>query len=122
MGLILAIYTNDAYQEVHLPQIDNADYDLWLRAKEYGIKKDLHLFMEVLEQQWRFKRSEQYEVLDARGSFRDKALVAGQILQIQAENKRTTLTTDEINFFKEFMKETGFLASNRNLKKEYAAA
>lgn len=85
MGLILAIYTNDAYQEVHLPQIDNADYDLWLRAKEYGIKKDLHLFMEVLEQQWRFKRSEQYEVLDARGSFRDKALVAGQILQIQAE-------------------------------------
>lgn len=44
------------------------------------------------------------------------------ILQIQAENKRTTLTTDEINFFKEFMKETGFLASNRNLKKEYAAA
>ena len=44
------------------------------------------------------------------------------ILQIQAENKRTTLTTDEINFFKEFMKETGFLASNRNLEKEYAAA
>ena len=35
MGLILAIYTNNAYQEVHLPSTDNADYDVWLRAKEY---------------------------------------------------------------------------------------
>ena len=48
MGLILAIYTNDAYQEVHLPLIDNADYDLLLRANAYGLRRDIHIFMDVL--------------------------------------------------------------------------
>ena len=84
MGLILAIYTNNAYQEVHLPSTDNADYDVWLRAKEYSIRKDLHLFMDVQDQQWRFKDSADYIVTWARGRFTG-ILEAGQILQIETK-------------------------------------
>lgn len=46
MGLILAIYTNNAYQEVHLPSTDNADYDVWLRAKNtVSVKICIFLWM-----------------------------------------------------------------------------
>lgn len=37
------------------------------------------------------------------------------IAQIQGDNKRTTLTKDEINFFKKFMNETGLRSGNQNL-------
>lgn len=89
MGLILAIYTNDAYQEVHLPLIDNADYDLLLRANAYGLRRDIHIFMDVLELQWRFKASSDYVVMHSRGEFRDTALEPGQILQIEAASGDT---------------------------------
>ena len=89
MGLILAIYTNDAYQEVHLPQIDNADYDLWLHARSYGIRQDIHIFMEVLDQQWRFRTSGDYAVMHAKGEFGDTPLKPGQILQIEAKSGDT---------------------------------
>ena len=89
MGLILAIYTNDAYQEVHLPAIDNADYDLWLHARSYGIRQDIHIFMEVLDQQWRFRTSGDYAVMYAKGEFGDTPLKPGQILQIEAKSGDT---------------------------------
>ena len=83
MGLILAIYTDDAYQEVHLPAIDNADYDLWLRARAYGIKQDIHVFMDVLDRQWRFKSAKEYMVLQSDCRVEETVLYPGQVLQIE---------------------------------------
>lgn len=62
MGYILAIYSNQAYQELHLPAIDNSDYTVTLGKGEYALREEVNLLLEVLEGIWSIRPSAQYRV------------------------------------------------------------
>ena len=62
MSLLLAIYTEAAHEEVLLPAINNADFRIDLDAKKFRIPKKLSLELEILDGEWRFKKSGHYTV------------------------------------------------------------
>ena len=55
MNYILAIYSKEAFKEYILPSIDNADYEVTLRSKDFYLQDDITLHMEVFTEQWSIK-------------------------------------------------------------------
>ena len=82
MNFVLTIYTVRAYREVFLPELDNSDYDLYLRASEYDLGDDVLLPMEVIEGHWRFKKTAGCRIESVGVSFVGKNLSSGQILRV----------------------------------------
>ena len=82
MNFVLTIYTERAYREVFLPELDNSDYDLYLRASEYDLGDDVLLPMEVIEGHWRFKKTAGCRIESVGVSFVGKNLSSGQILRV----------------------------------------
>ncbi|MDY5181597.1 hypothetical protein, partial [Butyribacter sp.] len=62
MSYILSIYSNVAFKEYILPSIDNADYDITIRNRDFAINNDIKLKLEVLTEQWSIKKNSEYTV------------------------------------------------------------
>lgn len=84
MNLIFSIYTSSAYQEIHLPVLDNADYELFLRAEELSLSQDLTLKLDAAEGEWRFKASPYYSVQFMKKPFEGEPIRPGQLIHIKA--------------------------------------
>lgn len=82
MNVVFAIYADDYYREVHLPALDNADFTLVLRAKEFGIRRDIQILLEVVNERWRIKRAPAYQVFCQERMMEMEWLAHGQILNL----------------------------------------
>ncbi len=83
MGLVLSIYTKEAFEEYIMPAINNADYSIVLSKKHFNLKKDIPLEFEVLNDVWRIKTSKNYRIqLDKRELLENTALIGEQIFRI----------------------------------------
>lgn len=85
MRLVLAIYTNKNYKEIHLPAMDNSNYDLILYKSEFGLKSDIRLQLEVVDEVWKFRRSIEYQVFYQGHSYEGKSIAKGDVIQIQSK-------------------------------------
>ena len=83
MNFILAISTDQVYKEVHLPVLDDSDYELALDGEEYRMGQDLRLQMEVLDGVWKFKAVSDYRIYYNGIPFEWSPLEEGQILQLR---------------------------------------
>lgn len=85
MHLIFAVSTHEIYREIYLPVVDNSNYDLLLRRNEYGLKEDVNLKLEVIDDVWRFRDSADYQIF-CKGWLQEGAPIEPrQILQIQSK-------------------------------------
>ena len=55
MGLVIAIYTKEAFKEYIFPAINNADYSLTLGKNTFNLRKDISLEFEVINDVWKLK-------------------------------------------------------------------
>ncbi len=82
MNFVLTIYTEHIYREVFLPELDNSDFNLHLRATEFALGDDVLLAMEVIDGKWYFKKSNTCHILDAGVSFAGQAIYPKQVLRV----------------------------------------
>ena len=57
MGLVIAIYTKEAFKEYVLPAINNADYSLVMNKNIFNLRRDVRLEFEVISDVWKIKKS-----------------------------------------------------------------
>lgn len=62
MNYILSIYTESAYQELYLPDINNADFPVVLRKNLFCIPEDIILRLDIIDNIWSIYESEQYDL------------------------------------------------------------
>ena len=62
MGLIISVYTKEAFREYLLPAINNADYSLTLHKSFYGLRNDLRISLEIIEGEWKLCPAEDYHI------------------------------------------------------------
>ena len=62
MGVVVAIYTKSYFQEVILPQVNNADYSLDIHRNLFGLAEDLSVRFENLDGVWRICPHETYRI------------------------------------------------------------
>lgn len=62
MSYTLAISTNQSYRELRLPVLDNANYEILLRAGEYELQRDVLLLLEVVDSGWKFRSAPDYQI------------------------------------------------------------
>lgn len=89
MSFVLTIYTEQIYRDVFLPEMDNSDYTLHLRAEEFGLKDDTVLALEVIDGQWYFKKNNSCRIQHSGSSFVGQALHSGLILSVLTGKKET---------------------------------
>ena len=80
MGVVVAIYTKSYFQEVILPQVNNADYSLDIHRNLFGLAEDLSVRFENLDGVWRICPHETYRIYtekEIRASYgvRDKDIL-----------------------------------------------
>ncbi|MCR5556407.1 MAG: type VII secretion protein EssC [Butyrivibrio sp.] len=62
MSIIITVYSHDAFKRFLLPAINDADYSILLAESLFNTSKDYELKLEVRDNQWYFKQSEEYEI------------------------------------------------------------
>ena len=62
MGIVVAIYTKSYFQEVILPQVNNADYSLNIHRNLFGLAEDMSVRFENLDGVWRICPHETYRI------------------------------------------------------------
>ena len=94
MGLIISVYTKEAFREYLLPVINNADYALTLHKSFYGLRNDLSIALEIIEGEWRLCTSEDYHI------FMDKERINTAVpLKNEASFRLVTAANDKIVVF-----------------------
>ena len=63
MGLMLSIYTKDAFEEILLPALDNANFTFQIDGERYGLKESVEVCLEVVDAQWRIFRNPAFTLL-----------------------------------------------------------
>ncbi|MBQ1190215.1 MAG: FHA domain-containing protein [Lachnospiraceae bacterium] len=92
MNFVLTVFTDHVYREFFLPELDNADHDLLLRATENILSEDLHIAMEVIDGQWYFKPMAGSQLLCDTGEAIGRPIRSGQIFRlVTAQGERLTI-------------------------------
>ena len=74
MSLIITIYSERAYQEFHLPALENADYSMVLDKHWFGISETVNVLLEVLDRRWKLKNGSGYRIDELQGTGKDGIL------------------------------------------------
>lgn len=62
MSLILSAYSQDSFKEFNLPAINNSDYELTIKKDQLGIRGDIKVAMEIVDNQWTMKTQGRYKL------------------------------------------------------------
>ena len=94
MSFLLAIYNKAAHEDVLLPAINNADFQVTLSSSKFEISKDITLGLEILDGKWRFRKTAGCRIAKDGSDWVEKPLASGDILTIDcAHNHFTVLVT-----------------------------
>lgn len=91
MSLLLSIYTENAHEEVLLPAINNADFQITLCAEKFEMSRPLSMDLEIVDGQWRFKKSNVFTVEKNGEMWQEKPFTEGDLLVIQFAKTRFTV-------------------------------
>lgn len=127
MSLIFSIYTSNVYKEVHLPVLDDADYELFLRAGELLLSRDLTLKLESTEGEWRFKASPDYSVQFNKTSFEGEAIQPGQLIHVKSDSADVVAifvwsAVSQLEAFRKYQVQTGLVTIGLDPKSDICYA
>lgn len=91
MSLMLSIYTESFYEEVLLPNVNNANFQATLTKEKFGLSRPLVLELEILDSQWRFKKTTVYEVQKNGENWQEKPFNSGDILTVKFADMKFTV-------------------------------
>lgn len=87
--VVLSVYTSTLFRELRLPVINDSDYSLVLYKDLFGLTEDLELMLEVIDDKWRFKETNYYNVLKDGYRYDDCDLCNNDVLQIYTANRES---------------------------------
>ncbi len=88
MRYTIMAYAADGYQEFILPDIDNADYQLYLDVMRFGLASELTIRMEIVDGVWRFSKTKDYSLhTQEKEEAFDKALQGGDVLRLTLKTR-----------------------------------
>lgn len=83
MGLVIAVYTKEAFKEYVMPAINNADYSITLNKQYFRLRYDFKLEFEVIGDVWRLKPSDAADILLGEKPVRESRILEGdQVYQV----------------------------------------
>ena len=87
--MILSFYTTRHYKEYILPLINNTDHTLYIQGHILGLRNDLQVFLEVVDQVWRLRRSRSYITFSGSEAVPDQyPLFDGESLQMVTADRQ----------------------------------
>lgn len=75
MGLVIAIYTREAFKEYVMPAVNNADYSVMLNKNYFNLHKDISLDFEVINDIWKIKCSDSYRIYLGKFEIRENTVL-----------------------------------------------
>ena len=107
MAILLSIYTKTAFREERLPIINNSDYSIVLDKDIYGIKKDITLKLQVINEAWQFVNGYDYSIYKGDVEYEKKNICDEDILKVYTEDEVFTIAVKYLNMaFAPFTKYT----------------
>lgn len=94
MGYVIMAYASEGYQEFVLPEIVDVNYTITLERQNFGMKRDLPVELENVDNEWKFYPSNKYKLRTYEGENAfSLALKDGMAIQIRdiQETKITLL-------------------------------
>ncbi len=65
MSITLSVHSTKAYKKFLLPAVNNTEYSIVLNRETFGLQDDVEIGLEVIESQWYFRKSDQYDIKNA---------------------------------------------------------
>lgn len=87
MAIMLSVYTSTAFREIRLPMINNSDYTLGLYKNIFGLRKDLPLKLEVINEQWQFVESADYSIIKENQSYERCNIQDKDVLKVYTDSE-----------------------------------
>lgn len=91
MSLLLSIYTEKAHEDLLLPNVNNANFQVTLQKDKFEISRSLTLEFEILDGQWRFKKSVSFHVKKDSEDWNGKPFSSGDTLTMVFDNTKFTI-------------------------------
>ena len=97
MSLIISAYSRDSFKEYSLPSINNSDYELVIKKDQLKLEKDLRITLEVMNNQWTVKGSQDYRLFVNNQRYDSVDLVNGLIMNIATRgNENVSMIISEL--------------------------
>ncbi|MCD8103778.1 MAG: type VII secretion protein EssC [Lachnospiraceae bacterium] len=88
MGLVIAVYTKEAFKEYVMPATNNADYSVTLNRHDFRLHYDVCLEFEIINEVWKIKRGQNYRIILDKHEIREtNVLQDAQMYQIMTYDK-----------------------------------
>ena len=86
MGYFLLAYATDGYQEFVLPELVDVNYRISLEGQKFGLKRDLTVLLENVDDRWSFVESEKYRLFtyEGKNAF-GCSLEDGMVVQVKTD-------------------------------------
>jgi DNA segregation ATPase FtsK/SpoIIIE, S-DNA-T family len=98
MGIILSVYTSDAFKEFLLSARNNEDYSVILSKKIFKLKNDLELLLEVVDHKWYFHLTDNYSLQIGEKDYNNSPIQDGEIYELTTnEGVKISIISTESN-------------------------
>ena len=107
MNIVLSVYSKGAFKEYILPSLNNSDYSIVLHSDYFQIADDFRLDLEVLDNEWKFKKNSGYTINIGDSPYKGQKIKDSDILQIKTKNNEDITiivkdVEDSFNAYKKF--------------------
>jgi S-DNA-T family DNA segregation ATPase FtsK/SpoIIIE len=104
--MVLMVNTKGAFKEFLLPAINNADYSIGLHKDIFGLNEDIVIYLEVLDNVWRFVKTEEYLLVKDKNEYDKGNLNDGDLYDLYFEGEKilTILAVASSHSFSVFQK------------------
>ena len=97
MGLVIAIYTKEAFKEYVVPAVNNADYSIVLNKNYFNLRSDISLDFEVINDVWKIKKSDSCRIYLNKNEIQENTVLAdSEMFKIVTSDKKQMYLTVRI--------------------------
>lgn len=82
MSIVISIYSKNAFKEVLLPSLNNADYSIKLEKEYFTLSQDVVLNLEVMNHMWSVKQDSEYQLFKDIANHIGQPLANGDLLRL----------------------------------------
>lgn len=87
MSMLMSVYSKNVFKEYLLPAINNTDYAIIFHSDFFRIEEDIRLNMEVIDNLWKIKETEDFQVYRFDRICFGSSLDAGDVLRVVTRSK-----------------------------------
>lgn len=89
MGLVIAVYTREAFKEFVMPAINNADHSIVLNKFYFNLQEDVCLDFEVINEIWKIKTGKSFRIYRDKQEIQEKTVLgSGEMFRILTRDKK----------------------------------